>query len=244
MHQIVTHRCCGHDVPRLADLQVIETAEKSQNQPSSRRTLADKSLPEYAKSLLTDHRFPSMSVASQNDGQVAQCAGLALHRKHVTASLRWPTNAIEKVNCALPFCKHVRGSFDRRVTTAGRHMHVTCCAQGNAHGLLAQAPPICHWAFPQSAARSLDCSPGGRARRSRLIPNTAWCQGPLQSPHCNAGEPHFFDICTPSEQHKAADSAECVTAAASRDRVSASQILLELSQHQNRLSCHLENGCL
>ena len=95
-----------------------------------------------------------MSVASQNEGQVAQCAGLALHRTHVTASLRWPTNAIEKVNCALPFCKHVRGSFDRRVTTAGRHMHVTCCAQGNAHGLLAQAPPICHWTFPQSAARS------------------------------------------------------------------------------------------
>ena len=30
MHQIVTHRCCGHDVPRLADLQVIETTEKSQ----------------------------------------------------------------------------------------------------------------------------------------------------------------------------------------------------------------------
>ena len=62
-----------------------------------------------------------MSVASQNEGQVAQCAGLALHRTHVTASLRWPTNAIEKVNCALPFCKHVRGSFDRRVTTAGQH---------------------------------------------------------------------------------------------------------------------------
>jgi len=37
-----------------------------------------------------------LSVASQNEGQVAQCAGLALHRKYVTASLRWPTNAIVK----------------------------------------------------------------------------------------------------------------------------------------------------
>lgn len=98
-----------------------------------------------------------MSLASQNEGQVAQYAGLALHQKYATASLRWPTNSIVKA-AKSQLRTAVLQARERQLWQKSDHrwqaQHVACCAQDIVHGLIAHVPPLCQWPFPQSAARS------------------------------------------------------------------------------------------
>ena len=144
----------------------------------------------------------------------------------------------------------MRGSFDRRVTTAGKHSMLLA-----AHKVLRTASLHTHLRFVTGPFLSLqrdllDCRQGGRTGVQDLLQTPPGASVHL-SHHIAMQESlasSIFELRASNTKLQTQLNVLQLQLAASRDRVSASQILPGLANvnigYGARLSCHLEVGWL